>query len=93
MGYRSKLSNNLDWLVVGLIIVFDFFFLFKSCEYLPTGTFYAIFSAFGTIGTTIIDILLFDVVFTTSKIIFMLILITGVVNLKRADNKATEGVE
>jgi len=81
------------WLVVSLVIVVDFHFLFKACQYLPTGTVYAIFSAAGTIGTAIIDTFLFNAIFTNAKIFFMLILIIGVINLKLADNNVKEGVE
>ena len=79
------------WLLTLAIITTDFYFLIKACEVLPTGSVYAIFSGVGTIGTALMDILLFGANFTLYKGLFMTILILGVVSLKMADNQIKGG--
>ncbi|WP_155593708.1 DMT family transporter [Lysinibacillus cavernae] len=78
------------WVIIVLIIAIDFYFLSKACENLPTGTVYAIFAGAGAIGTTLMDIFIFDGEFNTIKGIFMSILVLGVIGLKLADNSSTE---
>ncbi|SDJ06043.1 DMT family transporter [Natribacillus halophilus] len=78
------------WGIVVIIILIDFYFLSKACEYLPTGTVYAIFAAAGTVGTALMDVFIFGGAFSIMKGVFMGILITGVVSLKLADNKGEE---
>ncbi len=72
------------------LIATDFHFLSKACENLPTGTVYAIFAGAGTIGTTLMDIFIFEGEFNTMKAIFMFILVLGVIGLKLADNTARD---
>lgn len=74
------------WIIIVALIATDFHFLSKACENLPTGTVYAIFAGAGTIGTTLMDIFIFEGEFNTIKAIFMFILVLGVIGLKIADN-------
>jgi len=78
------------WIIIVSIIAIDFHFLSKACENLPTGTVYAIFAGAGAIGTTLMDIFIFDGEFNAIKGIFMFILISGVIGLKLADNAPTD---
>lgn len=78
------------WAITISIIVVDFYFLFKACEKLPTGTVYAIFAAAGTIGAACMDALFFGASFDLAKGFFMFLLISGIVALKLADNAAEE---
>lgn len=85
-----------DWWHWGLIIpliVVDFWLLAKACEGLPTGTVYAIFAAAGTIGTSLMDVYLFDQVFTSFKVVFICIIIVGVIMLNVADTLAEKNVQ
>lgn len=79
------------WAVITAIIALDFWFMTKACEKLPVGTVYAVFSAVGTAGVTIIDIFVFDAQFSIIKLFFIALLVTGVVSLKLADNKVARG--
>ncbi|WP_424244549.1 paired small multidrug resistance pump [Elusimicrobium posterum] len=79
------------WAVIVLIIISDFYFLAKACEYLPTGTVYAMFSAIGTMGIALMDIFLFEAPVSYLKLIFVGVIIVGVVSLKLADNKTAKG--
>lgn len=79
-------SHWWHWLLIVTFIGLDLYFLSKACEKLPTGTVYAIFAAIGTMGTTLMDILLFNQVVSIGKLLFILILIVGVIGLKVADS-------
>lgn len=74
------------WVPIIVFIVFDFHFLAKACENLPTGTVYAIFAAIGTVGTALMDVFLFGETLGVGKIFFIAILVIGVIGLKLADD-------
>jgi len=81
------------WAIIVSLIALDFHFLSKACENLPTGTVYATFAGVGTIGTTLMDIFIFDGEFNAIKGIFMFILVLGVIGLNLADNPSKDHVE
>jgi paired small multidrug resistance pump len=81
------------WVIIISMIALDFHFLSKACENLPTGTVYAIFAGAGAIGTTLMDIFIFDGEFNAIKGIFMFILVSGVIGLKLADSSSAEHEE
>ncbi|MGE7842634.1 DMT family transporter [Lysinibacillus sp. NPDC093712] len=89
-------SHWWEWLLIIIFIGLDLHFLSKACEKLPTGTVYAIFAAIGTMGTTLMDILIFNQVVSIGKLFFIFILIIGVIGLKVSDtieeNKRTKEV-
>ena len=80
------------WLFVIVFIGFDFYFLSRACEGLPTGTVYAIFAAVGAVGTVLMDYFLFGGHIETAMLFFIGILVIGVIGLNLADNQAEKGV-
>ena len=78
------------WVFIVLFIFIDFYFLTKACELLPTGTVYAIFAGVGTVGTTLMDLFLFEGTFSIGKIIFIGLVVLGVILLKLSDEPETE---
>lgn len=86
-----------QWIFILTFIVIDFYFLTKACELLPTGTVYAVFAGVGTLGTTLMDVFLFNETINLGKIIFIIILVVGVAGLKMADGidekKALKGLK
>ena len=78
--------------IVGFIFV-DFYFLTKACEMLPTGTVYAIFAAIGTLGTSLMDVFIFNETINAGKIFFIVILIIGVAGLKMADSLEEQKIQ
>lgn len=74
------------WTFIIAFIIIDFYFLTKACELLPTGTVYAFFAGVGTLGTTLMDVFIFNETINLGKIIFIIILIAGVIGLKMADS-------
>lgn len=75
------------WVIIIAVILIDMQFLSKACETLPTGTVYATFAAAGTVGSALMDILIFNSDFSIAKGLFMGILVIGVIALKLFDNK------
>ncbi|MBF7019591.1 QacE family quaternary ammonium compound efflux SMR transporter [Staphylococcus sp. 18_1_E_LY] len=80
-------SSWWHWPIIILIIILDFTFLSKACEKLPTGTVYAVFAAFGTLGTAFMDIFIFGGSINFIKVFFMIVIVIGVIILNFADNK------
>lgn len=85
------------WIFIVFFIVVDFHFLTKACQWIPTGTVYAIFAAVGTLGTALMDIFLFGETLSASKVLFIVILVIGVIGLNMAESieeqKALRGVK
>ncbi|HLQ72743.1 MAG TPA: SMR family transporter [Bacillota bacterium] len=73
------------WIPIVIFIVIDFSFLTKACEYLPTGTVYAVFAGVGTLGTALMDVYLFNDSLTSGKILFIIIIVIGVLGLNIAE--------
>lgn len=84
-GFNTA-STWWHWVLIIAFIMMDLHFLAKACESLPTGTVYAIFAGFGTLGTFLMDIFLFHVHMSFGKIFFIIMVIGGVIGLKLADN-------
>lgn len=84
--YGFNVANKWwHWAIIIFIIFADFWILSKACEGLPTGTVYAVFAAAGTVGTALMDVLLFDQSLSTIKIVFICIIVIGVMMLNIAD--------
>lgn len=75
------------WVIIIAVILVDMLFLSKACESLPTGTVYAVFAAAGTVGTALMDIIIFEAEVSVAKGLFMGILVIGVIALKLSDNQ------
>lgn len=90
LGWLLGFTFASEWwhwiLIVGLIAL-DFHFLAKACKNLPTGTVYAIFAGVGTLGTVLMDILLFDKQLDLWTSVFMIILVAGIIGLKLSDTE------
>ena len=93
----NVVSTWWQWIFIIGFILIDFHFLTKACEALPTGTVYAIFAGIGTLGTSLMDVFLFNEAINLGKIIFIIILVAGVAGLKIADGieekKALKGLK
>jgi paired small multidrug resistance pump len=85
-GFNTA-STWWHWALIVSFIILDLHFLAKACEGLPTGTVYAIFAGFGTVGTFLMDIFIFHEQISIAKIFFIMLIIAGVVGLKLSDDK------
>ena len=89
-GFNTA-SKGWQW---GLVLAgrgLDFYFLFRACQSLPTGTVYAVFAAVGAAGTVLMDRFLFQEPLSAGQVICMAILVSGVVILKLSDEKPSSG--
>ncbi|MFD3447763.1 DMT family transporter [Microbacteriaceae bacterium 4G12] len=76
-------DNSIAWIGVVIAILISFWLLFKSYAKLPVGTVYAVFTGIGTAGLVLVDIFVFGEPFSVLKIVFIGLLFTGVVGLKK----------
>lgn len=78
-----KHSNSfMGWIGVGFLICLSFVLLFEATKKLPVATVYAVFTGIGTVGTVVIGMVYFNEAFSWSKILFIIILLTGILGLK-----------
>lgn len=81
-----KYSNGFSIVIPSIITVITYLlsavFLAYALKYLPLGMAYAMWVAFGIIGTTILAVLLFNEKLTIFQIISLILIIIGVVGLK-----------
>lgn len=75
-------SNTLMWFGTSIAIIVSMYLLIYSTKKLPVGTAYALFTGIGTAGTVITEMIIFGEPVSILKILFILLLITGVVGLK-----------
>jgi paired small multidrug resistance pump len=70
------------WSGTVISIIISFYGLIMAGRKLPVGTVYAVFVGLGTAGTVISEIIFFGEPFKISKILLILLLLTGVIGLK-----------
>lgn len=70
------------WAATILSIIISFSLMIIAGRKLPIGTVYAVFVGLGTAGTVISEILFFGETFKISKILLILLLLSGVIGLK-----------
>jgi len=96
VGWVSGLKHSETWWEWALTIVaiaISFQLIILSIKRLPLGTVYAVFTGLGTGGTVIVEMLLFGEPFKWTKMLFILLLLSGVVGLKMItkEPKASDG--
>lgn len=60
----------------------SFFFLAQATKVLPLGTAYAIWTGIGAVGAVIVGIVLFKEPVTCVRLLFVVLLLTGIIGLK-----------
>jgi len=83
-------SNWLSWAGIALLICISFILLIKATKILPVATVYAIFTGIGTAGTVVVEMLIFGEAFSWTKVIFILLLLSGVVGLKLVTTESSK---
>lgn len=66
--------------VVGMIL--SFIFLAQATKVLPLGTAYAVWTGIGAVGAVIVGIVLFKEPVTAVRMLFVVLLLTGIIGLK-----------
>lgn len=85
-AFGLKYSNGFTKIVpsavtVGGMIV-SFFFLSLALKTLPIGTAYAIWTGIGALGTVIVGMILFGEPRDWTRMMFLLLIVSGIVGLK-----------
>lgn len=83
-------SNWLSWLGTALLIYISFVLLIKVTKILPVATVYAIFTGIGTAGTVIVEMVVFGEAFSWTKVLLILLLLSGVVGLKLVTTESSK---
>src|SRR5699024_10295444 len=81
IGLRYS-SSILEWLGTIIAIVFSFYFIIKTCEQLPLGTVYAVFTGSGAAAIVLIDALVFGSGFYIAQLLFIGLIIIGVIGIR-----------
>ena len=80
------------WGLTAIAIVLSFSFLIISTSKIPVGTAYAVFVGLGTTGTVLMEMLVFGYPIQMTKILLILVLLSGVIGLKLVtDTSSKEG--
>ncbi|MCQ6562313.1 DMT family transporter [Paenibacillus mendelii] len=78
-GFKYESINGLV-VLVSLLISFDL--IIRAAKVLPVGTVYAVFAGMGTLGTTIVEIVMSGGAVSALRIIFILLLLACIIGLK-----------
>ena len=60
----------------------SFFFLAQATKVLPLGTAYAVWTGIGAVGAVIVGIVVFKEPVTAVRMLFVVLLLTGIIGLK-----------
>lgn len=82
LKYSSGFTILLPSTITILGMIASFYFLALAVKILPIGTAYAIWTGFGAIGTVIFGIILFQEQVTPLRILFILLILSGIIGLK-----------
>ena len=77
-GFTHPLYTVLT--LVGLAA--SFFFLAQATKVLPLGTAYAVWTGIGAVGAVIVGIVVFKEPVTALRMLFVVLLLTGIIGLK-----------
>lgn len=75
-------ENLLAWSGTIVAIAISMVLLIKASQRLPVGTTYAVFTGIGTAGTVVIEMAVFGEPFRLSKVLLIMLLLSGVIGLK-----------
>ena len=71
-----------EWGATGLSLIGSSYFLITAGNTLPVGTAYSVFVGLGSLGTILIESLVFHVIPSFWQIVFIVILVAGIIGLK-----------
>lgn len=71
-----------EWGITVFGLVGSTYFLITAGNTLPVGTAYSVFVGLGSVGTILIELLVFNVVPSLLQVIFIAMLVAGIIGLK-----------
>jgi quaternary ammonium compound-resistance protein SugE len=82
LKYTEGWTKLVPSLLTGAALVVSFYFLSMAVKTLPIGTAYAVWTGIGTVGATILGMVIFGESREVSRIICILLIVAGIVGLK-----------
>lgn len=82
LKYTEGWTRLYPSLATAALMVASFYFLSLAVRVLPIGTSYAVWTGIGTVGAAILGIVLFGESRDLSKVVCVLLILTGIVGLK-----------
>ena len=77
-------ESMLEWGLTIVCIIISFGVLIYAGRFIPVGTVYAVFVGLGTVGTVVMDMVLFGAPVRPLVLVFIVTLLLGVIGLKLA---------
>jgi len=79
---KYNVHKNIKWAVItGILILTSPFFLSLAMREIPVGTAYAVWTGIGTIGTTVLGVILYKEMIERKRLFFIFLILVGVVGL------------
>jgi quaternary ammonium compound-resistance protein SugE len=82
LKYTEGWTRLVPSIVTAVLMVASFYFLSLAVRVLPIGTAYAVWTGIGTVGAAILGIAIFGEARDLSKVICILLIVSGIVGLK-----------
>lgn len=82
LKYTEGWTKLVPSLLTGTALIVSFYFLSAAVKTLPIGTAYAVWTGIGTVGATILGMIIFDEPRAFSRIICILLIVAGIAGLK-----------
>lgn len=89
MGLKHS-TNLISWAGTIFLIYLSFVVVIKATQKVPVATAYAVFTGIGTAGTVVVDMVIFGEVFSWTKVLLILLLLSGVIGLKLVTMESSE---
>lgn len=83
-------ESILEWIFTIMAIITTFLLLPLTAKYLPIGTVYAVFAGLGTVGTVLVEIIVYGEPFHLLKILLIGTLLVGVIGLKKVSSEPSK---
>jgi quaternary ammonium compound-resistance protein SugE len=82
LKYSQGFTKVIPSIATVVVILTSFYLLSKALRSISLGVGYAIFTGLGTVGTVLIECLIWGETFNPLKIVFILLIIFGIIGLK-----------
>lgn len=84
VGFKWEPLVSKPWAqgIVALSVLLSMALLALAMRQIPLGTAYAVWTGIGVVGTVIAGALLFNEPLTSSRVLFLMLILTGIIGLK-----------
>jgi len=89
VGFKHA-RGPLAWAGTVAAVVLSFVYLVRAAARMPAGTAYAAFTGLGTLGTVLVEMVVFGEPFRLVKMLLIALLLAGVIGLKTVTGNARE---